>query len=925
MTTVQHRIAAEAFFAGHGWVDVSGLVYERDDVVITRGGRNSTLGVTPGSCDLTFNGRGGELVPLNPNSPYYDDLGQNTPLRIAVVLQVDTFGRVVATGWASTDDGLAYSTLSAGGVISASDYSVAAGVGSHSVPAAAATRTTYLPDLVIRDVTVAVTVTSAVSNVTGAAIELGNLLFRGQGAGTDAYVLYLAVTTAEAVTLTWHTLSGGAISTTATVAGLTYAAATPLRVVGQVEGQTLRAKVWPAGDPEPHGWQVTWVDQVDPILDAGWVGVRTGAATGNTNAKPVVATYEDLVISSPRSYTELADLTPAWDTSGNDVTVKAHGAGILERLAQDSALQDALTRWYPRDGITAYGECQVVAFWPMTDPQDTSGYALAPLIGRHHLVLATTRPGTDHFARGTLASWLSPVLALHGGDQVAGLVDMPDGWVNTDGWMVDGMRAGGSGSDTRLVIACGQLLDNGRSATQLWIIDYLASTSQIRVTLPGGTTSTTSSGTLYSGPGHHARFMAHQQGADIVWALEIEDTAITMGAVLAGATLLGVVQVAGLDLTAHSEPFAWGYWAVYAREYATSAPNAYTASRGHHGERAGRRAQRLAGEEGVEFCWTGQLDETAPMGPQTGKKLLDLQVECVDADRGGMLTEARGSGALHMITLRALFNLDPTLTLDLPSGHVTSGGRPRLESRGTVNQVTAVNELGMTAFAEQTTGRRSVQPPGAGGVGPYPKRVPANVAGVAELADVAGFAVRVGTVDEYRYPQLGTHLTKLRAAGAGGPQLERDALDMDMGRALALTTPKSVLPPADVRQLPVGYTERLHQMRHEITWVGTPASPFQAIRLGAANNKLGSRTAVLDAGITTTATTFDVADPVETWGTGGAAIVLDVGGEEMTVVSIAAPAGGVQAFTVARSTNDVVKAHPAGTPVRLARRATFTP
>jgi hypothetical protein len=44
---------------------------------------------------------------------------------------------------------------------------------------------------------------------------------------------------------------------------------------------------------------------------------------------------------------------------------------------------------------------------------------------------------------------------------------------------------------------------------------------------------------------------------------------------------------------------------------------------------------------------------------------------------------------------------------------------------------------------------------------------------------------------------------------------------------------------------------------------------------------------------------------------------VDIGGERVTVTNIGAPSGSDQAVTVSRSVNGVVKAHDAGTPVRL--------
>ncbi|CAM5434853.1 hypothetical protein SGLAM104S_09027 [Streptomyces glaucescens] len=54
------------------------------------------------------------------------------------------------------------------------------------------------------------------------------------------------------------------------------------------------------------------------------------------------------------------------------------------------------------------------------------------------------------------------------------------------------------------------------------------------------------------------------------------------------------------------------------------------------GEAAGRRIQRLCGEEGVALDWVGDLDDTVPLGPQGRANLLSAVQEACLAD-GGLL------------------------------------------------------------------------------------------------------------------------------------------------------------------------------------------------------------------------------------------------------------------------------------------------
>jgi hypothetical protein len=76
----------------------------------------------------------------------------------------------------------------------------------------------------------------------------------------------------------------------------------------------------------------------------------------------------------------------------------------------------------------------------------------------------------------------------------------------------------------------------------------------------------------------------------------------------------------------------------------------------------------------------------------------------------------------------------------------------------------------------------------------------------------------------------------------------------------------------------------------------------------------------LDEALDTTETGVDVLTTIgPLWTTDDDETPFDVavGGERMTVTDIGAETAGVQTFTVTRSVNGVVKAHAAGTPVRL--------
>jgi hypothetical protein len=134
-------------FLNSNWVDVTSDVYARDDVVIKRGSadESATSRAEPSSCQLTLNNRAGNYSPRNPNSIYFGSIGRNTPLRVSINTDRDTFTRSVSGGWGSTETlSLPWTTISEGGTIAAGDFDVTGGVGRHIMTAAGNVRATWL-------------------------------------------------------------------------------------------------------------------------------------------------------------------------------------------------------------------------------------------------------------------------------------------------------------------------------------------------------------------------------------------------------------------------------------------------------------------------------------------------------------------------------------------------------------------------------------------------------------------------------------------------------------------------------------------------------------------------------------------------------------------------------------------------------------
>lgn len=211
--------------------------------------------------------------------------------------ETDDFSANQTDTWGTTDFGYAWSGWGAGGTVQGSDFQVASGKATHSVPIANAFRYTWLDAYVRRDVRVRVTMPDGIgtANVAGGSIEPGNIMLRVTPSATRYYLCRVSVDTAEAITLaisdsTGPTLASGSLNFADDFLNTNQA----LKVEAEVVGSTVRMRVWPAADPDKPFWDLEVEDTREGrIRDAGGVGIRSGRASGNSNTSPFVFAYDD--------------------------------------------------------------------------------------------------------------------------------------------------------------------------------------------------------------------------------------------------------------------------------------------------------------------------------------------------------------------------------------------------------------------------------------------------------------------------------------------------------------------------------------------------------------------------------------------------------------------------------------------------------
>jgi len=903
----------------NGWTDVTNDVRQSPGITITRGRKDQSAKPSPSKCSFTLDDAAGAYNARNPNSPWYGRLSRNLPVRVGLQLGADDFGRTVASGWGTSTDLGTWTDVSSAGTTASS---VASNEGRHTITSTTAYRASHVGDVNVKNVDVAVSVTiNGVSSVTGGDLEPANILLRGGG---TYYMLRVTITTLGSIELRIMAGDSQTLAGPYTVQGTSYNGST-LRVRFQADANTFRGKVWTAASPEPATWDLFYSH--GDVFGAGWIGVRSGVGGGNTNSKPIVFRYDDLDVTIPRFAGETSSMMPLTELDHSDRTVTVTCAGIMRRLQQGAAPLHSSPRRYltsPNSPLTWR------SYWPLEEIPDevplgrNLGGGVPARFDRFTDVTPPTPPTGAvkwHAATGLPPISGAPELT-NGGKLTMLLMGNP---LSTS-WSVTWWQRIGADTGANVWIRCSVPEDD------ISFIFYTDGTYEVyRITTDPFSSDLLFAGTmpLYGSDDvwHLMTFGAVDAGANVRYYIGIDDQADFPDSVLYAQAIMPFPARFEMFVdTGTTQPSAVGHVVLYDEDAWTNAGDygIWRGFNGYVGETAAQRFTRLCSEEGVSYGLVGYDVFSTFMGPQTPKPLLDLLFECVDADQGS-LYEPRGDAALVMRTTRSLIGRDPVLTLDYAAGEVAGPFGPTDDDTDTVNDVTAKRTFGGRSRYEQTTGPLNTAAPGTrrGAVGRYDAQKTVNLRDDGLLADVASWAVHMGTIDEARYPTVTVDLTA--EAVSSNAALTTSLLDVDIDDALLITNAQAALIYDDVRQIVRGYVEKFDTAyRHTIQFNTTPAAAYDAGNLDETVVRLSSDTSALAANVTSTATSITVTTTHSEWSGADQPFDITVGGERMTVTAVT---GGrpTQTFTVTRSVNGVVKAQTSGAAVALAAPVYLAP
>lgn len=901
--------------------------YVRDTVKASWGLRDEGDALGASRCNAQLDNRTGSYSPDDARSPLYGLIGRNTPGRVALTPgfssgpladQVDTFTRTASSTWGTDDSGYAWSQFGVGGTVNASDWNVAGGFGTQSVPAVDAFRFNYLADIRVRDVDVAVTF--KVAQATGDNLEPANIILRATS--TTSYVLVrVTVDPSNHVALKVYSALTEVLGT-ATVAGLTHAGTgTPLRVRAKAAGSRIYARVWNPAGAEPTTWDLIVTDPSAPI--SGWIGVRSGIAHENTNTKPVVFSYDNLAVTTEVTVADGA--VSSWEPDrapGNDNNAWTDIAitGPSQRVNASKSVQSALRRTLAARIAAGTGP---EAYWPLEDGPNTllAQSAVPGIPGMNvYQAVSTITPGIVKFGEGTAPPGSRPVIDLTGGGSLRAI--LPDNGTFVDRWAIDWVSTFPLG---------GQDVDGGSPGTMLTIISdsasigYMQTDAGFNWRLFYGTTSAFSGRAIGVGTGlptpyddglpHHYRITAVQSGADVDITLWYDGVNVGVGGDfsddgLPTATLGRIKEIHVNDATPDG-----GSWQPSLGQLVVwygNPPDMATVAAGYPGETCADRFTRLLAEHNIPGAVYGSGSH--PMGPQFPDTLPNLLGEIARTDMG-MIYDGRGWNGLEFRTGASLRNQSAALALTFgEGGDVHTPLRPVTDDLGLTNDVTANKREGPSAHVERTTGPNNVNDPvdDPDGIGRQESTTDVNPENDEDLRDIAGWSLHVGTWPGTRYKNVTIDLSK-------HPELLQAAIGIRPGDLITIDE----LDADQVELLVLGGTDTVPTHDHRVTFNCIPAGPHRIgqvatagfMRIGSASSTLA---ADFDAG-TDTSMSVAVAAGGALWSTTAPPFHIRVGGVVLNVTAISG-ASSPQTFTVdATPVNGITRTLRTTDPAALTR------
>lgn len=905
-------------FVNGTWEDIYLKVRQSDGnlVTIQAGNEDEALGdeINPGVCEFVLYNNDGRFSPDNPVSPYYPDLEVSTPVCVLTDEVYDRFSRTVASGWSDSTTGETYSTGSITGPFNGTDYSVDGSRGVHSVPVANAARFTYFGTTsrapTANNITQKIRYIPQFTDVTGANIEVANLQCRLQS-NTQYYMLRAEVTTTETITLKIMKDDSVTLAGPITVAGISHTIGQPIWFAMGAFDDDLFVTAWQGDDieDEPTGWLLK---ATDTNYSYGRYGVRTGVATGNTNAKPVIAKYDNYRVYISEFNGDIPEWPQEHSDDGKDRVVSISAGGVLRRYAETKAVLPSTTRKFYEVEAKRIFNTPPDLYWPLDEGELSAeafnsvgssripfhfNFALGVLIGQD-------TSGKKHFSQAKMGPWLPNGVSVLNTEIFQALP--PEGTCGciNDMWVIDWIRTGGTNTHDQFVVVGnfdpgvyllginGDIISVECNAVAK-TITIVPGLDQAGFTIDVTATPWLAhSINIFDGAPHHFSLRANVSfGNQIYVELRVDGQ---------------FINSVDVGIPPNPRPFMKNIGAVYMTNisgdvqivtgisnvgiWVTTDPvgnidSRVAAVQGYAGDTADERFSRLCREQGFkQFLFTSVGQE---MGPQYPDTLLEVFAELMRTD-GGVISELASARAPYYYTLEDIRSRTTNLTLNIGSEHVMPGWKPVRDNQRLRNKITAFKRDGGLHTFSKTTGRLSTADPKLGGAGEYPDDVKSNPLGDDQLTSISQREVSEGTVDKPRYPIVGVNL--MSPSITGNLALRRQVLDISITSRFKLTGMEEWHIYEDADLLVIGHKRTLGPYTHFVEFNTIPFQSLDTFHVETVGSTLGTNSSTITNDLTTATTALDVVTTGRQtlWTTSGGSfpITARIEGEDISVTNI---------------------------------------
>lgn len=882
-------ISVEISLDNATWTDITSDVRAADQIQITRGRSDWGQQVDPGRCSFSLDNRDGKYSPRNPESPYYGQIGRNTPVRVSVEtgsvacwLPATSFADSVGTPDAAALDitgdidvrldaqflnwYLADSALGSGVTSSLTELFGKWTESGNQRSWLLYSQIGYLEFSWTTDGTTGTQQTA----VSTAKIEMpasGRLAVRvtldvDNGSGGYTVRFY----TSDSISGTWTQLGdavvGGATTsifsgTSSLVIGSAIQGTSWDNPLGYVYGAEVRDGIGGTAVANPD-----FTAQTSGATSFADAAGRTWSVTGNS----------EITNRKIRFVGEISSWTPKWDTGGHDVVTEVEASGLLRRLTQGAiAAKSPMYREF-----TSPFRSNIVAYWPMEDA--TGATSLGSGLDGHPAMKITGSVTPAAYDEWTASD---PIPTIGTGSLKA---TVPTYTATNYAFLrfFAAVPAAGVASTQRLI----SFTQTGTAKT--WSL-YLstAGSLDLRAYDDDGTQILSTGFLVFAVNGEKKSIGIEltQDGSDIDYTLFVYDVSdstltsssgFTQNGTLAANTVGRITEVRfGEDGLMNDT--AVGHLAISDNNFGFASTGG--ALIGWNGETAAARIHRLGIEEDIYAFSTSPGDQQ--MGVQSRNTVIELMRDAEGVDQG-ILCEQRDILGLRLVQRTSLYNQDPTLVLDYTGDDgLVAPLDPVDDDQNVTNDVTVQRDGGSSARVTLTTGVLSTQAP-PDGVGLYDTSQTYHLYSDDQPLYYAGWLLHRGTWDETRFPQVTVDLSN-------APASIDDAASCDVGSRMQITNPPAWLPPGIIDLLVHGYSEVLDQYTWKITYNCTPFGPYNVAftddeEYGRADTE-GSELAASMTNSATTAYVMTTSGP--TWTTSVSEFPYDIlaSGEVMTVTN----------------------------------------